>query len=251
MTIEVRHADFLALALGAYVDRFAQHVITDPPYLERTHANQRSGSGGKVSTARPLSFASITELQRREYADRIADITKRWAIVFCDDVGFEGWRHDLESAGLEYVRQLVWVRGSRDVAEGGGKIVTKGRKGAPQFTGDRPGTGHELMVLCHSKKQAKRWNGRYAARDGSGGLTGGDDVYYADIETEGRIHDAQKPLALMRELIRDFTDPDEGILDPFCGSGTTLVAARFEGRNALGLEAHPKHAAAARRRLGC
>ena len=53
----------------------------------------------------------------------------------------------------------------------------------------------------------------------------------------------------MESLVRDFTDEGETILDPFAGSGTTLVAARRNGREGIGYEIDPNYAEMARRRL--
>ena len=64
-----------------------------------------------------------------------------------------------------------------------------------------------------------------------------------------RIHQTQKPLDLMRELIR-IVVPGGRILDPFAGSGSTLEAARLEGYSADGIEISPEIAVAARERLG-
>lgn len=50
------------------------------------------------------------------------------------------------------------------------------------------------------------------------------------------VHNTQKPLALMQYLVRTFTNPGDTILDNVCGSGSTLVAARNEGRKAVGIE---------------
>jgi DNA modification methylase len=49
-------------------------------------------------------------------------------------------------------------------------------------------------------------------------------------------HPTQKPLELMRTLISVIASPGETILDPFAGSGTTLLAARHHGCNAIGVE---------------
>jgi site-specific DNA-methyltransferase (adenine-specific) len=54
---------------------------------------------------------------------------------------------------------------------------------------------------------------------------------------EGNIHPTIKPIALMQYLCRLTATPTGGtVLDPFAGSGTTLLAARAEGRKAIGIE---------------
>jgi site-specific DNA-methyltransferase (adenine-specific) len=53
---------------------------------------------------------------------------------------------------------------------------------------------------------------------------------------DGNHHPTVKPVALMRHLVRLVTPPDGTVLDPFTGSGTTLVAAVLEGFNAVGCE---------------
>jgi site-specific DNA-methyltransferase (adenine-specific) len=51
-----------------------------------------------------------------------------------------------------------------------------------------------------------------------------------------KIHPAQKPVALLKRLIEIFTDPGDVVIDPCCGSGSTLRAAAELGRNAYGFE---------------
>ena len=67
---------------------------------------------------------------------------------------------------------------------------------------------------------------------------------------EGNAHPTVKPLALMRWLVRMVTPPGGLVVDPFAGSGSTLLAARAEGFDALGFEREPSYAAIARGRLG-
>ena len=51
-----------------------------------------------------------------------------------------------------------------------------------------------------------------------------------------KIHPTQKPIALLERLIELFTDPDDVVIDPVAGSGSTLLAAANLGRKAYGFE---------------
>lgn len=51
-----------------------------------------------------------------------------------------------------------------------------------------------------------------------------------------KIHPAQKPVAVLKRMIEIFTDPGDVVIDPCCGSGSTLRAAIELGRNAFGFE---------------
>lgn len=51
-----------------------------------------------------------------------------------------------------------------------------------------------------------------------------------------KIHPAQKPVSLLKELIEIFTDEGDVVIDPCCGSGTTLRAAAELNRNSYGFE---------------
>ena len=51
-----------------------------------------------------------------------------------------------------------------------------------------------------------------------------------------RIHTTQKPIGLLEKIIGLFTDPDDVVIDPCAGSGSTLIAAAGMGRKAYGFE---------------
>ena len=63
------------------------------------------------------------------------------------------------------------------------------------------------------------------------------------------IHPTCKPIKLMRYLVRLVTPPNGTVLDPFCGSGTTGVAAKQEGFNFIGIEREAEYVEIARRRF--
>lgn len=63
------------------------------------------------------------------------------------------------------------------------------------------------------------------------------------------IHPTQKPVAALRPLIEAFSHEGSVVLDPFCGSGSTLLAAEQMKRRYLGIELDEQYYAAATRRL--
>jgi DNA modification methylase len=60
----------------------------------------------------------------------------------------------------------------------------------------------------------------------------------------------QKPLVLLQRLVAAHSRAHDLVLDPYCGSGTTLVAAQALGRRALGIDASAEAVRVARTRLG-
>jgi site-specific DNA-methyltransferase (adenine-specific) len=68
------------------------------------------------------------------------------------------------------------------------------------------------------------------------------------FNTEVGLHPTQKPLSLMRYLIRTYTNEGDTVLDFTCGSGTTLLAAAIEGRKAIGIEKEEKYCEVTRSR---
>lgn len=64
-----------------------------------------------------------------------------------------------------------------------------------------------------------------------------------------KLHPTQKPVTALKPLIEAFTQPGDTMLDPFCGSGSSLLAAKMLNRRYLGIELDPKYHAAATKRL--
>ena len=65
-----------------------------------------------------------------------------------------------------------------------------------------------------------------------------------------KLHPTQKPLCVLSPLIQSFSRPGSVILDPFCGSGSTLLAAKLQGRCFIGVELDSHYCDVARDRLG-
>lgn len=67
--------------------------------------------------------------------------------------------------------------------------------------------------------------------------------------TGNAYHPTQKPLAVLKPLIETFSAPGDIVLDPFAGSGSTLLAAKQLGRSYIGVERDAAYHAIARKRL--
>ena len=99
----------------------------------------------------------------------------------------------------------------------------------------------EFAVVLYRDKLPKFRNGVEFDVNGKPVRGSGTMVFdHIDWEKDGpeipKIHPTQKPVALLKKLISVFTDPGDTVIDPCCGSGTTLRAARELGRNSYGFE---------------
>nr|DAQ51653.1 MAG TPA: adenine specific DNA methyltransferase [Caudoviricetes sp.] len=99
----------------------------------------------------------------------------------------------------------------------------------------------EFAVVLYRDKLPKFNNGRRIGEDGKPIRGTGRMVFdWFQWERDGKdvpkIHPTQKPVNVLKKLIEIFTDPGETVIDPCCGSGSTLRAASELGRNAFGFE---------------
>lgn len=199
--------------------------LLDPPYSEYVHSKfHRHERNDGAEPRAPIEFASLDNATA--VAVELVRLTRRWIVVFCDELSLAVWRKELQAAGGEYVRFGIWVKSD----------------GAPQMTGDRPGIPCEHLAIAHGARASGKmhWN------------SGGKPARWfgpCQERAVARVHATQKPEWLMDALVRDFTDPGELVLDPFAGSGTTGVACKRLGRRFLGFERDPKFHAAAVKRL--
>jgi DNA methylase len=143
------------------------------------------------------------------------------------------WADVLElGAGLALVDQVAWtsVRGA-GTAWGSWQSPS-----APNLRGD-----YEVVtVACQGQWERPTPAGHEGWRDQVGGWPELCSTVWA-INPEPRAggHPAPFPVELAARCIRLSTWPGELVLDPFAGSGSTLLAARDLGRRAIGIEASP------------
>jgi site-specific DNA-methyltransferase (adenine-specific) len=67
--------------------------------------------------------------------------------------------------------------------------------------------------------------------------------------TGNKLHPTEKPVSVLIPLVEAFSNPGDVVLDPFCGSGSSLVAAKRLGRHFTGIEIDAAHAELARNRI--
>jgi len=110
---------------------------------------------------------------------------------------------------------------------------------------------HELILVFKSGDAPHRNN----VELGRHGRNRTNVWHYAGVNTfrKGRldellIHPTVKPIGLVADAIKDCSRRGDVILDPFMGSGTTLLAAERVGRRAYGVEIDPLYVDAAIRR---
>jgi site-specific DNA-methyltransferase (adenine-specific) len=72
---------------------------------------------------------------------------------------------------------------------------------------------------------------------------------YIKDSKERLVHPTQKAPTVMKWCVREFADPDDTILDPFAGSGSTCLAANILGRNFIGIEKDKEYCDMAEQRL--
>lgn len=124
---------------------------------------------------------------------------------------------DASAAGFTFQNLLVWDKGNATP----NKYYMQGAE----------------FILMLSKRPARKINNM-----GSTTI-----LHYKSVRK--RQHPTQKPVELMAELIRNSTNKDEVVLDPFAGAGSTLVAASMLDRQYIGYEIDDKYYTIAQARL--
>ncbi|AYR02806.1 DNA methylase [Gordonia phage BobBob] len=211
----------MAAVLAGMRDESVDAVITDPPYTERTHTHAKTNRSISGQGVKAVQFDAFDETQLRAALAECGRVSRGWVVA---TLAYQH-AHLLETdppAGLRMLRIGVWVKTNP----------------MPQISADRPGQGWEAIAYLHRTDRKPVWNG------------GGKAGNYV-LPTEQRMgHPTAKPLVLVQDLVRKFSNRGDVVLDPFAGSGTTLRAAVNEGRRAIGVEMDPAHCDTIVRRLG-
>lgn len=191
-------------------------VITDPPYgidfqsARRTDASKRLK---KIANDKQPFVWWLHDAYR---------VTKEGGslICFCRWDVQEDFRRAIEWAGYTVKSQVVWDREHHGMGDLKGAfapqhdVIWFATKGKFSFPNKRP------KSVIRSKR----------------------------LSAEKLTHPNEKPVDLMEQLIESVTGVGETVLDPFAGSGSTIVATKNKGRIGIGIEIDEEYVAIARRR---
>src|SRR5262247_187340 len=128
----------------------------------------------------------------------------------------------------------------------------------PNFRGRRFTNAHETLIWAAREPGGKGYTFNYEAlKAGNDDIQVRSDWTIALCTGEERLkgddgkklHPTQKPEALLARVILAASRPDDLVLDPFCGSGTTCAVAKRLGRRFIGIERESAYASAARARV--
>jgi len=215
----------------------AQMVFTDPPYNVRIDGNVCGLGKVKheefVMASGEMSEAEFTAFLKRSMQN-LADFSEDGSIHFiCMD-----WRHMLEilSAGRavydELKNLIVWNK------DNGGMGAFYRSKHELIFPFKKGKAAHinNFGLGQHGRYRTNVWD--YA----------GVNSLKADRDEELAMHPTVKPVAMVADAIRDCSKRNGIILDAFCGSGTTIIAAEQTHRIGCGIELDPRYVDVAIRR---
>src|SRR5215472_8418402 len=128
----------------------------------------------------------------------------------------------------------------------------------PNFRGRRFTNAHETLIWASRDAAARQYTFNYEAlKAGNEDIQVRSDWTLALCTGEERLkgrdnrklHPTQKPEALLARVILSSSRPDDLVLDPFCGTGTTGAVAKRLGRRFIGIERDETYAQAAERRI--
>ena len=205
-------------------------VLTDPPYTISRETGFAKLGGNSIKR-----FAVSMDFGEWDHAPIDLDILSNsiyrvlrnggTAIVWYDIWKLSHLAEALAKAGFKMLRLLVWQKTNPVPLNMKSTYLSNSRE----------------IAVVGVKRGKPTFNKEYH-----------NGVYPKPIPRHNgnRIHPTQKPLDLFAELIGVHSHPDDLVIDPFLGSGTTAVAAVESGRRFFGGDIDPKYVKAARKRAG-
>lgn len=210
---------------------------TDPPY---GHGNQdgdlqasRVRDGVKGARVRPVEIiANDTRDSMRETVDAALTLCEPLMIRDCcccccaggggPNVTFAWLANRMDTSGLQFFHAVVWDKSGRGHGLGW------------RFRRD-----YEFVMVGHKKGGKLAWANDDKAVP---------NILFVD-PTKNVFHPTEKPVALVSYFINLTTGPNDLILDPFGGSGTTAAVAEHLGCDWYGCELNPEYARLAEERI--
>ncbi|HSC56105.1 MAG TPA: DNA methyltransferase [Nitrospira sp.] len=215
----------------------AAMVIGDAPYNVKI-ANNVSGNGRIVHGEFQMASG---EMSKEEFTGFLETVFQRLAFNTVDGsihMLFMDWRHQLEMmvAGNAVYSELknlcVWNK-----SMGGMGTLYRSKHELVYVWKSGLGSHRNNVELGkHGRNRTNVWD--YA------GVTG----HTSENRRELEMHPTVKPVALIADAIKDVSVAKDLVLDPFCGSGTILIAAERTGRHARAIEIDLKYVDVAIRR---
>lgn len=206
-------AEDVKRAFGAHVPHL---MVTDPPYgvdYDPDWRNRADRIIGKPCGVRAIG--RVTNNDRADWREAWSLFPGDVAYVWHAGVHARVVAESLEVCGFRIRSQIVWAK--------------------PRFVLSRGDYHwqHEPCWYAVREGATGHWQG---ARDQSTVWSVG-----AGEEDEATVHGTQKPVECMRRPILNNSAKGDAIYEPFCGSGTTLIAAETTGRVCLGIEIDPAY----------
>jgi DNA modification methylase len=213
----------------------AAMVFTDPPYNLRISSVQGRGRirhRDFVQASGEMSSAQFAAFLRTSLA-----LAARYSVSGAIHFVFMDWRHQNEilSAGNVYSELknvVVWVKTNA----GQGSFYRSQHELIFVFQNGEAPHINNIELGRHGRNRSNVWT--YA----------GANTFRAGRLDDLSTHPTVKPVALVADAMRDCSRRGDIVLDPFIGSGTTILAAERVGRRGFGLELNPLYVDAAVRR---
>jgi modification methylase len=214
-------------------------IVTDAPYGASTKGLMKRQGNAIVSQ----SFGEWDNISKKDLLAKYNEWSKEWYRLLRPGgavVAFTGRRNInnvediLEDAGFMIHPFITWLKPNPS------PFALANRK-TPIST--------EMAVWATKPGVAYTFN-RGAWQHLGSTLDNSDVILQSTAPSHNRAHPTQKPEPLMGKLLAAFAKPGDVILDPFAGSGTTLVAARLRGLSSIGIEQSQKYCDAIVARLG-